>query len=73
MLRAISAPFRNVMFIPTGGINPKNLTDFLQMPEVLACGGSWLTNRALIENRKFGEITRLSREALDLVRSVREE
>jgi 2-dehydro-3-deoxyphosphogluconate aldolase/(4S)-4-hydroxy-2-oxoglutarate aldolase len=73
MLKAISAPFVNVLFIPTGGVSPQNLGDYLRLPAVFACGGSWLARAALIEAGEFGEISRLTSEALGLVRMVREE
>jgi 2-dehydro-3-deoxyphosphogluconate aldolase/(4S)-4-hydroxy-2-oxoglutarate aldolase len=70
-LRAISAPFRGVRFIPTGGIDPANLEDYLRLPTVLACGGSWMVRRQLIADRDFATIARLAREALEIVARVR--
>ena len=43
MLNALSAAFRDVQFMPTGGVNTSNLNDYLAVPSVIACGGSWLT------------------------------
>lgn len=63
-LRAVSAPYRDVRFIPTGGIDPSNLAAFLGVPSVLACGGSWLCDQALIRDGRFDEIERLAREAV---------
>ncbi len=70
-LKAISAPFVEVKFIPTGGVNADNLADYLRLPSVHCCGGSWLAKRRLIEEGKFNEITRLAREALAIVDRVR--
>jgi 2-dehydro-3-deoxyphosphogluconate aldolase/(4S)-4-hydroxy-2-oxoglutarate aldolase len=70
-LKAIAAPYGGVKFIPTGGINPKNLADYLSLPAVHACGGSWLVASKLISAGEFAEITRLAEEALAIVRQVR--
>jgi 2-dehydro-3-deoxyphosphogluconate aldolase/(4S)-4-hydroxy-2-oxoglutarate aldolase len=71
MLKAIGAPYGNVRFIPTGGIHAGNLADYLSMPMVHACGGSWLVKKQLISAGEFEEISRLAREAVDIVQSVR--
>ena len=70
-LKALAAPYVGVKFIPTGGINPKNLADYLSLPAVHACGGSWLVKSTLISAGEFTEITRLAEEALAIVRQVR--
>lgn len=66
MLKALSSVFRDVTFMPTGGVNPDNLKEILEIPAVIACGGSWLTPRAAIENRDFNIIKDLAREALEI-------
>jgi 2-dehydro-3-deoxyphosphogluconate aldolase/(4S)-4-hydroxy-2-oxoglutarate aldolase len=71
MLKAIAAPYAGVKFIPTGGINQDNLADYLAHPSVHCCGGSWLVKANLISAGKFDEITRLTRDAVSLVRQVR--
>ena len=71
-LKAISAPYRGVKFIPTGGINQNNLADYLALPSVHCCGGSWLVKASLISAGKFDEITRLTQEAVSIVRRLRE-
>ena len=63
-IKAISAPYSDIQFIPTGGINEKNLNDYLSCPCVLACGGSWMVNEALIKAGDFNKITELSRNAV---------
>lgn len=70
-IKAISAPYRNVKFMPTGGISPSNLKDYLACPAVLACGGSWMVKGQLIKDGNFAEITRLCREARSLVKEIR--
>jgi 2-dehydro-3-deoxyphosphogluconate aldolase/(4S)-4-hydroxy-2-oxoglutarate aldolase len=66
-LKAMSAPFPMLKFIPTGGINTQNIKDYLQFPKVLACGGSWMVKKELINEKKFGEIQQLVLEAVSLV------
>jgi len=65
-LRSVSAPYRDVRFLPTGGIDASNLADYLAVPSVLACGGSWLCDQALIRDGRFDEIERLAREAVEV-------
>ena len=69
-IKAISAPYRGVRFMPTGGITPENLQDYLSVPSILACGGSWMVKLALIQAGEFDTITRLAGEAVELARSV---
>src|SRR5215469_9831217 len=66
-LRALSAPFGDVRFIPTGGITEANLPRYLALPSVAACGGSWMASADMISAGKFAEIARLSRQARDIV------
>lgn len=68
MLKALSSVFRDMRFMPTGGVNAENLTEFLDIPSVIACGGSWLTPPAAINDGNFGEITQLAREAISIAR-----
>ena len=70
-LKAIAAPYRGVKFIPTGGVNAKNLADYLSLPMVHVCGGSWLVKSKLISAGEFAEITRLVQEAVAIVHQVR--
>ena len=65
-LKAISAPFGTMRFVPTGGIGPKNLKDYLSFSKVIACGGSWMVHPDLIRARDFKQVTKLTREAVDL-------
>ena len=70
-LKALASVFRTMRFIPTGGVSPDNLADFLSIPAVTACGGSWLTPRDLIENGNFDGVTALAREALAIAEKAR--
>jgi len=70
-LKAISAPYGGVKFIPTGGISRDNLADYLTLPSVHCCGGSWLVKADLITAGKFDEITYLAQQAVSVVRQVR--
>ena len=70
-LKALSAPFRDVRFVPTGGVNASNLADYLRMPQVIACGGSWMVSPPLIAQRQFDRVETLTREALEIVADVR--
>jgi len=65
-LKALSEPYSTMRFIPTGGIGPDNLVEYLSFPRVLACGGSWMVKSDLIAAGDFNQITRLTREAVEL-------
>ncbi|MCL1842301.1 MAG: bifunctional 4-hydroxy-2-oxoglutarate aldolase/2-dehydro-3-deoxy-phosphogluconate aldolase [Defluviitaleaceae bacterium] len=66
MLKALAAPYRKVQFVPTGGLTPANVRDYLAIKSVLACGGSWMVKDDLIAAGNFAEITRLTQEAVAL-------
>jgi len=65
-LKAIGGPYGMMKFIPTGGISPDNLVDYLAFDKVLACGGSWIVKKDLIAAGDFAEITRLTGDAVSL-------
>jgi 2-dehydro-3-deoxyphosphogluconate aldolase/(4S)-4-hydroxy-2-oxoglutarate aldolase len=65
-LKALSSVFRTMRFMPTGGITPGNLADYLGVAAVLACGGSWLTPADAIASGNYGKITKLAEEALQI-------
>lgn len=69
-LKAISAPFGSVRFIPTGGINADNLGTYLGFDRVIACGGSWMVKRDLIAAKEWSEITRLTAEAVAIAQGA---
>ena len=70
-LKSMSDPFVGIKFAPTGGINAQNLADYLRLPMVVACGGSWLVKKSLINAGEFATITRLAQEAVGIVRRIR--
>lgn len=63
-LKAVAAPYSDILFLPTGGINLQNLLRYLSFPRVIACGGSWMVETALTSAGNFEEIERRSREAV---------
>jgi 2-dehydro-3-deoxyphosphogluconate aldolase/(4S)-4-hydroxy-2-oxoglutarate aldolase len=63
-LKALCGPYRTVRFIPTGGVVTGNLADYLALKQVVACGGSWMVAPKLLEAAAWGEVTRLTREAV---------
>ena len=65
-LKALSGPYPSVRFLPTGGIALNNLRDYLALPNVLACGVTWIVSPALVRESRFDEITRLADEAIAL-------
>ncbi len=67
MIKAMSAPYTSMKFMPTGGINKDNIATYLAFSKVLACGGSFMVDKKLIAAGRFDEVTRLSREAVDAV------
>ncbi|MBX2859498.1 MAG: bifunctional 4-hydroxy-2-oxoglutarate aldolase/2-dehydro-3-deoxy-phosphogluconate aldolase [Cellvibrionaceae bacterium] len=69
-LKALSAPYGGIKFIPTGGINEKNLLDYLRSPKVLACGGSWMVKSELIADKKFNDILTMTKQAVELADSI---
>ena len=70
-IKAISAPFPNIKFVPTGGVSLSNLSTYLEFNKIAAVGGSWLCTKDLIKDGKWDEITKLSKEAMDIFKSVR--
>ena len=70
-LQAICAPYGNIRFIPTGGIDTKNIAQYLALPQVVACGGSWMVKPELFEAGDFAKVKQLAGEAVTLVRELR--
>lgn len=70
-IKALCAAYVGVKFMPTGGIGPKNLKDYLSCDKIVCCGGSWMVKGDLIKAGRFDEIERLSREAVALAKEVR--
>lgn len=71
MLKAFGSVFREMRFMPTGGVSAANLSEFLALPHVLACGGSWLTPSDAVEAGDFAAVTRLAEEAVAIAKSAR--
>ena len=70
-LKALSSVFRTMTFMPTGGIAADNLAEYLAIPAVLACGGSWLTPADAITDGNYDKITELAAEAVAIARAAR--
>jgi len=68
MLKALAGPFPDVVFCPTGGISLQTAPDFLALPNVKVCGGSWLTPADAVKTGDWARITRLAQEASALAR-----
>lgn len=71
MIKAVAAPYTKLRFMPTGGINAKNVRDYLAYDRIIACGGSWMVKQAMIEAGDWDSIASLVREAADIVKAVR--
>lgn len=65
-IKALTGPYGEMRFVPTGGIGPKNLASYLAIPAVVACGGSWMVDPALIRAGDFDRVAELTREAVAL-------
>ena len=63
-LKSFAAPYPGIKFVPTGGINANNVTDYLALAEVQACGGSWMVPNKLMDEGNFAGITALAKEAI---------
>lgn len=64
MLKALLAPYAMLNIMPTGGINAKNIRDYLAIQNVVACGGSWMVKKSLLAAQNWAEVECLSREAV---------
>ncbi|EGR4293738.1 bifunctional 4-hydroxy-2-oxoglutarate aldolase/2-dehydro-3-deoxy-phosphogluconate aldolase [Vibrio cholerae] len=67
MVKSLLAPYTDIELMPTGGISPANIKDYLAITRVLACGGTWMVDKKLIEAGNWEELARLTREAVALV------
>ena len=70
-LQTLAGPFADASFVPTGGITSSNLESYLHLPQVAACGGSWMVTPELLAMRSFDQITELAPDAQALVEAVR--
>ncbi len=71
MIKALAAPYVGVSFMPTGGIGPDNVRDYLKYDRIVACGGSWMVSGKLVKEGNFDEIQRLVAEAAGIVKEIR--
>ncbi len=65
MIKSMAAPYVNMKFMPTGGINASNVCDYLDFNKIIACGGSWMVNKAMVAAGDFAGIEKLTREAVE--------
>jgi 2-dehydro-3-deoxyphosphogluconate aldolase/(4S)-4-hydroxy-2-oxoglutarate aldolase len=65
-IKAFGGPFPGTYFVPTGGVSAENMKDYLSLPNVPAVGGSWMVTAKMIDEQKFDEITRLTKEAIEI-------
>lgn len=70
-IKALSAPFGMVKFMPTGGIDASNLSEYLSSDKIVACGGSWMVKGDLVKAKEFDKIEALTKEAVELVKKIR--
>lgn len=66
-IKAFSGPFSNIKFMPTGGIDLKNLTSYIAFDKIIACGGSFMVKEEFIKNKEWDKITALCRQAVDIM------
>lgn len=71
MIKAMSAPYTMMKFMPTGGINATNVREYLACDKILACGGSWMVKGDLINSGNYTEIEHLTKEATEIVKEIR--
>jgi 2-dehydro-3-deoxyphosphogluconate aldolase/(4S)-4-hydroxy-2-oxoglutarate aldolase len=67
-IKSIGGPFPDIRFCPTGGINLKNVRDYLALPNVVCCGGSWLVSSDIVRDKNWSQITTLADQALNHIR-----
>jgi len=70
-LKAIAAPYGMMRYIPTGGIGPENLQQYLKFDKILACGGSWMATKELLAAKQFDPVTELTRQAVEIANRAR--
>ena len=70
MIKAVSAPYTMLKFMPTGGINPGNVKEYLKSDKIFACGGSWMVKGDLVDAGDFDKIKELTKEAADIVKEI---
>ena len=73
MIKALAAPYVGLKFMPTGGISPKNVRDYLAYNRIIACGGSWMVKNELVKAGDFVAITEMAKECVQIVKESRGE
>ena len=71
MIHAVAAAYTTLKFMPTGGINPSKVRDYLKDDKIFACGGSWMVKGNLVDAGDFDKIKELTKEAADIVKEIR--
>ncbi len=69
-LKALAGPYRELMWMPTGGVNTKNMMDYLSFGQILACGGTWMVKKDLIEGECWDEITAICKDAVRVMLGI---
>ena len=70
MIKSMAAPYTNMKFMPTGGINASNVCNYLDFKKIIACGGSWMVKKDLISAGEFDKITALTKEAVETMLGI---
>lgn len=70
-IKALSAPYTMLKFMPTGGVSVNNLKDYLSCDKIICCGGSWMVKGDMIKAGEFDKIARMTKEAAELAKSIR--
>ena len=71
MIRAMAAPYKDLKFMPTGGIHMGNLKEYLSFEKILCCGGSWMVKEDMIKKENFEEIEKMANEAKKAADAIR--
>jgi 2-dehydro-3-deoxyphosphogluconate aldolase/(4S)-4-hydroxy-2-oxoglutarate aldolase len=69
-LKALAGPYRELKWMPTGGVNTKNMMDYLSFDQIVACGGTWMVKKDLIEGECWDEITAICKDAVKVMLGI---
>ena len=70
-LKALAGPYKTLKWMPTGGVNAKNLADYLAFDQIVACGGTWMVKPALLADGDFSRVEEEAARAMEVVRAIR--
>ena len=70
-IKAMAAPYSTLRFMPTGGINPQNLKEYLNFEKIIAYGGTWMVDDEFVKNHDWQQITLLTKEAIKMMLNIR--